>query len=265
MMSTFPNPETVPENTTFPFPIDRIGDPEGASISTPRFSTSTWKTGSRYVPKGPTPLPRPGATSPPGTPENLEGPSFLSARGRCRSASRAWRSIRETSASILATRARSALSSLSFFSFWALISASCSASFFRWDRSVSPTLFSREICFSDNWTWRSIPESALSFSSLSSARRPYLSASEASTRFVQYPSLSPRARTRLLDGVHFGSALPHPPGERRKLPVDPRDEAPLAGEPFLDVVHLVARRPLPLERLGELRRPPLPPFSPLRV
>src|SRR4030066_381887 len=224
MLSTFPNPETVPENTTFPFPIDRVGDPEGASISPPRFSTSTWKTGSRYVQKGPPTLPRTGATSPPGTPETLEGPSFLSARGRCRSASRAWRSIRETSASILATRARRALSSFSFFSFWDLISASCSASFFRWDRSVSPTLFSREICFSDNWTWRSIPESALSFSSLSSARRPYLSASEASTRFVKYRSLYPR------------------------------DEALLGGEPFLDVVHLVARRLPPLDGLGVLGR-----------
>src|SRR4030067_1018726 len=209
MMSTLPNPETVPENTTFPFPIDRIGDPEGASISTPWFSTSTWKTGSRYVPKGPTTLPRTGATSPPGTPENLEGPSFLSARGRCRSASRAWRSLREASAPILPRRPRS-----------------------------GPRV--REV---------PQPPPARLHGNQSHAfpRLP-----ERQGRCPLHPPL--RARTLLLDGVHFGFGLLHLPGKRRKLPVDPRDEALLAGEPFLDVVHLVTRRPLPLEGLGELVR-----------
>src|SRR4030042_180308 len=63
-----------------------------------------------------------------------------------------------------------------------------------------------------------------------------------------------RACPLLLDGADLRFGLPHFPGKLGELPVDPRDEDPLAGKPLPDVVHLVARRLLALQGFVELGR-----------
>src|SRR5659263_337013 len=74
-ISTFPNPETAPANATSPCPTDFTDAPEGASISTPRFSIVTSKVVSCWRPKRVTTFPASGAESPPESNANRRGAS----------------------------------------------------------------------------------------------------------------------------------------------------------------------------------------------